>query len=115
MISNELFCLCRQFLDKLVKLPDGPVCDWSHGRERCDATNLGCLMQTIPELSRPQAEDWLYRGTVTDLRSNIKSIPWYGAGVTDKRPSHAACGVSQKMSGRVYELMLSLKLPPLPW
>ncbi len=113
-INNELLCLCRHFLDVLINLPDDPVCRLSRRRKQCDATNLGCLMQTIAELSRPQAEDCLYRGTVTDLLSNIRSIPWYGARFTYNRPSHAGCGVSQKMSDRVAELMTSVRCLSLP-
>lgn len=121
MINFRLLWLCRRYLDVLINWPEEPVCCLSYGRKQCDATNLGCLMQAIMELSRPQLEDHSYRGTTTDLLSNMQSIPWYGTGITSPQngvayntASHAGCGISQKMSIQIAEIVASLKVISLP-
>ena len=121
-LAAALLSLCREFHEVLVDHPEVPVCRLDGMQTLCDAMNLGCLVQAIPELSRPRLKDSGYRGSLAGLYIRLKSVPSHGASITYTQTgdgfntiSHAKCGVSQKMAPKLTELIenfADLALPP---
>ena len=116
-----LMGLCREYQHKLSRDLDIPVCCLSVYKRQCDAMNLGCLLQAIPELWKPETEDSQYRGTVQNFLWRMQNIPSLGNAIVchqvgiSNHMTHASCGLSQIMRSRMDGIMSSLQglsLPP---
>ena len=120
-----LLTLCRSYLQRLVNSNKKRVCRLFEGQQQCDATNLGCFIQAVPELCKSQVEDCVYSGTVANLLSQMQNISWHGAQITytQSRPryntgshavSHAGCGLSQVMASELEAIKAFLPGISLP-
>lgn len=119
--AGALLYICQTYFDRLCNGCETPVCSLSNRQNFCDSTNLGCLIQTIPEVLRSQVESYQYPGNITQLIPRIRSIACYGGNIIDKKDRyivvyHTNCGLSVKMSPAIEVIMSSMKglsLPPL--
>ena len=90
--------LIRNLMLTLLHNTSQPVCTLPENHSLCDSSNLGCLLQTFPQLCDSNADDFI-SNTVTSTMSKIQHVQNYGSYLkpspwdsSRRTNNHANCG-----------------------
>lgn len=113
---EALHKLIQKLMLRLLYDKSKPVCTLAQKQAQCDTSNLGCLLQTFPQLCDSSAREDANRGPVMSTVNAVQHIRTYGSDLTFPRSAryyetddHAGCGLDKVLLPEVRTFLRSVQ------